>query len=99
IRAERMDGENLRSRSNAHELAMRHDRARHSGAMRVRPVGTAYGIESLDQCAGEIGMPAVDLGVDHRDQHIAPGCNPVDLSQMKLAHHVLAKVAAFRASR
>ncbi len=41
-------------------------------------------------------MPAVDLGVDHRHQHIAPGRDAMHFAQAQFVHDILVELAALR---
>src|SRR5204863_166797 len=65
----------------------------------VRLVGMANRVETLDQRAGEVGMPAVDLGVDHRHQHVAAGRHAMHLPEVELVDDVLVEFATLAAGR
>ena len=99
LRAESVDGEDAGAGRDAHELAMRHDRAGHSGAVRMRLVAPADGVEPLDDGALEVGMLEVDLGIDHRHQHIASGRHAMNVAQPQLVDDVLCGIAGARACR
>ena len=68
---------------------MRRDRAGHAGAVRMRLLRPPDGVVLLDDRAGEVGMIGVDLGVDHRDQHLAAGRDLVHLGELQLLDGVL----------
>ena len=97
--AEGVHRQDARAWRNAEELAMRCDRARHAGAVRMRRLGAAHGIVFLDDRAGEIGMAAVDLGVDHGHQHVAAGGGLVHLAEVELLDRVLLRRSARRPLR
>ena len=65
------------------------DRAGHAGAVRMRLLRLADRVVLLGDRAGEIGMVGVDLGVDHRDQHLVAGRDLVDLGELQLLDDVL----------
>ena len=64
------DREDARAGRHAEQLLVRHDRAGHAGAVRMRVVVDAGRVVAVGDGAGEIGMGAVDLGVDHADRDV-----------------------------
>src|SRR5712691_12746380 len=79
--------------SGATPMSRRCDRARHSGAMHIGLVIAADRVELLHDRAGEIGMPGVDRGIDHRDHHVRASGDAVDLGEPELAHDILRRIA------
>jgi hypothetical protein len=89
-----MDREDAGVRRDAEKLAVGDDGAGHLGAVLVRLVAAADGVELAGDGAVEIGMSGVDLGIDDGDQHVGAGRDFVDLGQPQLAHDVLPGIAA-----
>ena len=56
----------------ADQLAVRGDGAGHGGAMHMRGRGGADHVVLARDHAGKIGMLGVDLGIDHRHDHVVP---------------------------
>ena len=77
---------------------LRHDRAGHAGAVRMRVVVDAGGVVAVGDGAGEIGMRAVDLGIDHRDRDVVARGDAVRVGEPQLLGHVLAGIALLRRS-
>ncbi len=80
-------------RRDAEQPVARGDRARHGGAVRVRRLLGGERVELLGNLALQLGVPLVDLGIDHRDGDALAGGELVGLFELELADHVLRRVA------
>ena len=82
----------LHAGRDAHELAVRGDRAGHGGAVRMRFVFAAERIEAFDDRGIEIRIFRVDFRIDHGDQDIFPGRDVMRLFDLQFAQNVLRRV-------
>ena len=96
---ERADRKDARAGRHAEQLLMRHDRAGHAGAVRMRVVVDRRSRRTVGDGAGEIGMRAVDLGVDHADRDVVARDDAMGREQPQLLRHVLAGIALLRRRR
>ncbi len=93
------DREQPRARRDAEQPAVRGDRARHAGAVRVRLLLDAGGVVAVDHGAFEIGMAGVDLGIDHRDRDVGCARAAEDVAHLELLQHVLPGIALHAIAR
>ena len=76
-------------RRNADQFAVGGDGAGHAGAVRMRRRRRAERVVFARDHAGEIGMAGVDLGIDHRHQHVVAIADAVRVQQMQLGNDIL----------
>ena len=81
--------EQLHLRRNADQFAVRGDGAGHGGAVRMRRRRRAERVVFVHDHAGEIGMAGVDLGIDHRHQHVVAAADAVRFHEMQLGNDIL----------
>ena len=85
--------QNLRTRRDAQKLAMRGDGAGHFGAMQMRSFTAAERVEAFYDGAIEIRVLGVDLGVDHREQHVLSRCELMRLRDLQFGKNILCRIA------
>ncbi len=71
--------EQFHLRRNAKKFCMRSDGAGHAGTVRMRRCRRAKHVIFVREDAGKIGMPGVDLRIEHRDQDIVATADAVRL--------------------
>jgi hypothetical protein len=81
--------EQLHFRRHANQLGMRGDGAGHAGAVHMRRRLPAERVVFVGDHAGEIGMAGIDLGIDHRHQHIVAIGDAMRFQQMQFGNDVL----------
>ena len=94
-RVEGADGENLRARRRALQLAVRRDQSGDGGAVLVRRRRCIECVVALHDRAGQFRMRGVDPGIDHRHQYLVAAGERMCLRQPQLGKFIL-RVIAFR---